>query len=94
MAVVCNKNRINLICTSTLECIYVEVNSTVPIASEVFKLHGVYEPKRIFGVTTLDIVRANSFIAQAKVHLHSTLCNLSCVYINYFNFHLLYVNTI
>jgi len=42
------------------------VNSTVPIASEVFKKHGVYDPKRIFGVTTLDIVRANTFIAQAK----------------------------
>merc|ERR1719295_1716646 len=33
------------------------VNSTVPIASEVFKKRGVYDPKRIFGVTTLDIVR-------------------------------------
>jgi malate dehydrogenase len=42
------------------------VNSTVPIASEVFKLNGVYDPKRIIGVTTLDIVRANAFIAQAK----------------------------
>lgn len=42
------------------------VNSTVPIASEVFKLNGVYDPNRIFGVTTLDIVRANTFIAQAK----------------------------
>jgi malate dehydrogenase len=42
------------------------VNSTVPIASEVFKKHGVYDPKRIFGVTTLDIVRANTFISQAK----------------------------
>jgi malate dehydrogenase len=42
------------------------VNSTVPIATEVFKLHGVYDPKRIIGVTTLDIVRANTFIAQAK----------------------------
>jgi malate dehydrogenase len=42
------------------------VNSTVPIVSEVYKLNGVYDPKRIFGVTTLDIVRANTFIAQAK----------------------------
>lgn len=43
------------------------VNSTVPIASEVFQKAGVYDPNRIFGVTTLDIVRANTFIAEAKV---------------------------
>lgn len=42
------------------------VNSTVPIASEVYKIHGVYDPRRIIGVTTLDIVRSNTFIAQAK----------------------------
>lgn len=42
------------------------VNSTVPIASEVFKKHGVYDPKRIFGVTTLDVVRANTFVADLK----------------------------
>lgn len=42
------------------------VNSTVPIASEVFKKHGVYNPNKIFGVTTLDVVRANTFIAEKK----------------------------
>lgn len=42
------------------------VNSTVPIASEVFKNNSVYDEKRIFGVTTLDVVRANTFIAEAK----------------------------
>jgi len=42
------------------------VNSTVPIASEVFKKAGVYDPNRIFGVTTLDVVRANTFIGQLK----------------------------
>jgi len=42
------------------------VNSTVPIAAEVLKKAGVYDPKRLFGVTTLDIVRANTFIAEAK----------------------------
>ena len=39
----------------------------MPIASEVFKRHGVYDPKRIFGVSTLDVVRANTFIAELKV---------------------------
>lgn len=42
------------------------VNSTVPIASEVFKKAGVYDPNRIFGVTTLDVVRANTFIGELK----------------------------
>ncbi|XP_011878091.1 PREDICTED: malate dehydrogenase, mitochondrial [Vollenhovia emeryi] len=42
------------------------VNSTVPIASEVLQKAGVYDPNRVFGVTTLDIVRANAFIAEAK----------------------------
>jgi len=42
------------------------VNSTVPIASEVLKKRGVYDPNRVFGVTTLDVVRANAFIAEAK----------------------------
>ena len=44
-----------------------QVNSTVPIASEVYKKAGVYDPKRIFGVTTLDIVRANAFIGEILV---------------------------
>ncbi|XP_011044945.1 PREDICTED: malate dehydrogenase, mitochondrial-like [Populus euphratica] len=44
------------------------VNSTVPIAAEVFKKAGTYDPKRLFGVTTLDVVRAKTFYAgKAKV---------------------------
>lgn len=42
------------------------VNSTVPIASEVYKKHGVYNPSKMFGVTTLDVVRANTFVAEKK----------------------------
>ena len=30
------------------------VNSTVPIAAEVMKKHGVYDAKRVIGITTLD----------------------------------------
>ena len=41
------------------------VNSTVPIFAEQMKKNGTYDPKRIFGVTTLDIVRARTFIAEA-----------------------------
>ncbi|CAN6459430.1 unnamed protein product [Victoria cruziana] len=40
------------------------VNSTVPIAAEVLKKAGTYEPKRLLGVTTLDVVRANTFVAE------------------------------
>ena len=43
-----------------------QVNSTVPICSEVYKKAGVYDPARIFGVTTLDIVRSNTFVAELK----------------------------
>ncbi|KAF1790836.1 Lactate/malate dehydrogenase, C-terminal [Phytophthora cactorum] len=32
------------------------VNSTVPIVAETFKKAGVYDPKRLFGVTTLDVI--------------------------------------
>lgn len=42
------------------------VNSTVPIASEVYKKVGSYDPNRIFGVTTLDVVRASAFISELK----------------------------
>uniref|UniRef100_A0A7C8Z8W4 malate dehydrogenase n=1 Tax=Opuntia streptacantha TaxID=393608 RepID=A0A7C8Z8W4_OPUST len=42
------------------------VNSTVPIAAEVLKAKGVYDPKKLFGVTTLDVVRANTFVAEKK----------------------------
>jgi len=40
------------------------VNSTVPIFANTMKKHGVYNPKRLFGVTTLDVVRANTFVAE------------------------------
>jgi malate dehydrogenase len=42
------------------------VNSTVPIVAEVFKKAGVYNPKRLFGVTTLDVVRASRFVSELK----------------------------
>jgi malate dehydrogenase len=42
------------------------VNSTVPIVAEVFNAAGVYNPKRLFGVTTLDVVRASRFVSEIK----------------------------
>ncbi|KAH0861247.1 hypothetical protein HID58_089508 [Brassica napus] len=40
------------------------VNSTVAIAAEVFKKAGTYDPKKLLGVTTLDVARANTFVAE------------------------------
>jgi malate dehydrogenase len=42
------------------------VNSTVPIVAEVLKSKGVYDPKRLFGVTTLDVLRASRFISEVQ----------------------------
>ena len=55
------------------------MNSTVPIASEVYKKHNVYDKNRIFGVTTLDAVRSNTFIAEEKV-CETYACSLVCKY--------------
>ncbi|CAK9782535.1 malate dehydrogenase [Cutaneotrichosporon oleaginosum] len=40
------------------------VNSTVPVFAETFRKAGCYDPKRLFGVTTLDVVRASTFVAE------------------------------
>ncbi|GAV30330.1 Malate dehydrogenase [Pichia membranifaciens] len=40
------------------------VNSTVPIVSEVLKEKGVYNPKKLFGVTTLDVLRSSRFLSE------------------------------
>ncbi|KAF7331055.1 malate dehydrogenase [Mycena venus] len=39
------------------------VNSTVPIVAATLEKAGVFDPKRVFGVTTLDVVRAARFTA-------------------------------
>ena len=41
------------------------VNSTVPIVCEVFKKAGVFDWRKIVGVTALDSVRAATFISEA-----------------------------
>lgn len=43
------------------------VNSNLPIACEVYKNNGCYDPKKIFGVTLLDVVRAQTFVSELKV---------------------------
>jgi malate dehydrogenase len=52
-------------CPKAMLCIISNpVNSTVPIVAETLKKHGCYDPKRLFGVTTLDVTRANTFVAE------------------------------
>ncbi|KAE9406152.1 malate dehydrogenase [Gymnopus androsaceus JB14] len=40
------------------------VNSTVPIVASTLEKAGVFDPARLFGVTTLDVVRASRFLAS------------------------------
>ena len=42
------------------------VNGTVPIVAEVFKKAGTYDAGRVFGITTLDVIRSEAFIAELK----------------------------
>jgi malate dehydrogenase len=50
------------------------VNSTVPVIAETLKRRGTYNPRKLFGVTTLDVVRANTFIAE---HLEKDVSNVN-----------------
>ncbi|KAI9150831.1 NACHT and WD domain-containing protein [Paramyrothecium foliicola] len=52
-------------CPQAISCIVTNpVNSTVPVAAEALRIAGVFDPTRLFGVTTLDVVRASTFIAH------------------------------
>lgn len=42
------------------------VNTTVAIAAEVLKRAGVYDKRKLFGVTTLDVLRSETFVAELK----------------------------
>ncbi|PPR87686.1 hypothetical protein GOBAR_AA33009 [Gossypium barbadense] len=42
------------------------VNSTVPIAAEDFKKARTYDEKKLFGVTTLDVIRAKTFYVEKE----------------------------
>jgi malate dehydrogenase len=55
------------------------VNSTVPIVAEVLKHHGVYDPRRLFGVTSLDVVRASTFISDIKASVDPATLRVTVV---------------
>jgi malate dehydrogenase len=42
------------------------VNTTVAIAAEVLKAKGVYDKNKLFGITTLDVIRAEQFVGELK----------------------------
>lgn len=42
------------------------VNTTVSIAAEVLKAKGVYNKNKLFGVTTLDVIRSQTFVGEMK----------------------------
>jgi malate dehydrogenase len=42
------------------------VNTTVAIAAEALKAKGVYNKNKLFGVTTLDVIRAETFVGNLK----------------------------
>ena len=42
------------------------VNTLVPLAAEVLRKKGVYDKRKLFGVSTLDVVRAKSFVSELK----------------------------
>jgi malate dehydrogenase len=54
-------------CPHAIACIISNpVNSMVPLWAEVLTQHGVYNPAKIMGVTSLDIFRANTFASNVK----------------------------
>lgn len=81
MLAVCGQALVNIISNP--------VNSTTPIAAAVLKAKGVYDPKRLFGVTTLDLVRHTGLHACShNLYLHmadsaytqpSVMLCMSCV---------------
>ncbi|WP_428772854.1 malate dehydrogenase [Vibrio sp.] len=59
--------KIAVVCpTACIGIITNPVNTTVPIAAEVLKKAGVYDKRKLFGVTTLDVIRSETFVADLK----------------------------
>ena len=40
------------------------INAILPFAAEVLKKHGMFDARRLIGVTTLDVVRAETFLKE------------------------------
>ena len=54
-------------CPEACVCIITNpVNTTVAIAAEALKAKGVYNKNKLFGVTTLDVIRAETFVGNLR----------------------------
>ncbi|XZQ55104.1 MAG: malate dehydrogenase [Arsenophonus sp.] len=42
------------------------INSIVPMAAKILKKANIYDKNRLFGITTLDVIRSNTFVAEMK----------------------------
>lgn len=59
-------HQVGISCPNAFLCIISNpVNSTVPIAVEELKKLGVYNPKKVFGITTLDNLRLEEFLSNS-----------------------------
>ncbi|WWP00247.1 MAG: malate dehydrogenase [Candidatus Dasytiphilus stammeri] len=59
--------KIALICPQSLILVITNpLNTILPIVAEVLKQSGSYNPKKLFGITTLDVIRTNAFITELK----------------------------
>ena len=56
-----------MICPSAIILVVTNpINAIVPFVAELLKLYGVFDARRLFSVTTLDVVRAETFLAEAE----------------------------
>ncbi|KAF9985727.1 hypothetical protein BGZ65_010040 [Modicella reniformis] len=55
------------------------VNSTVPIFCEILKKHGVFNPKKVFGISTLDVVRSSKFISEVNTSIDPSTTRVTVV---------------
>ena len=54
-------------CPEACTCIITNpVNTTVAIAAQALKAKGVYNKNKLFGVTTLDVIRSETFVGNLK----------------------------
>ena len=66
-------HQVGINCPNAFICIISNpVNSTVPIAVEELKKLGVYNPKKVFGITTLDNLRLEQFLSDSLNNKVST----------------------
>ncbi|XP_068146875.1 uncharacterized protein [Drosophila tropicalis] len=58
-------NAISVACPHALVAFITNpINMIVPAAAEILKAAGTFSPERLFGITTLDVVRSKTFIAE------------------------------